>query len=387
MEQVALCQCDSYDKEVVRFAFRQGLDLLGVDAYLPGAGQTVFLKTNLLMRKSPESAVITHPAVVETVAAYFRERGARVIIGDSPGGPFLPGLLKAVYKESGLVEVAERTGSELNYDVSVIDVPSVGKERANTFPMVKAMVEADAIISLAKLKTHSMMMYSGATKNMYGVIAGMAKVDYHLRLPEYHDFAHLLVDVCETAKPVFSLIDGIVAMEGNGPSGGSPRQVGALIMGQNPYAVDWVGTGVFGMNQDDVPMLAAASARGLLQSEEISVLGKAIADLRIADLQLPDSRPIHFYNTKLPRFLSDWLDNAIKPRVKVDKSRCVGCGKCVSHCPPHAMTMENKIPKIDEKQCICCFCCQELCPENAIQIHRRFLGRFLMEHNQKKHQG
>lgn len=384
MEQVGLCRCHSYTKEEVERAFYQGVALLGADNFLPGKGQTVFLKTNLLMRKSPESAVITHPAVVEAVASYFKSRGARVIIGDSPGGPFLPAMLKAIYQTAGLVEVAERTGSQLNYDVSVVDVPSVCKDRSPFFPMVKAMVEADAIISLAKLKTHSMMMYSGAAKNMFGVIPGMAKVDYHLRLPEYDDFANVLVDICETAKPVFSVIDGIVAMEGNGPSGGMPREVGALIMGQNPYAVDLVGSAVLGMEADAIPLLQAAIERGLVSlPEQIAVQGESIAAMKVENLKLPASRPIHFYNTKLPRFLSDWLDKRLKPNVQIEKPTCIGCGKCANHCPPHAMTMiqygNKKIPRIDEKTCICCFCCQELCPENAIKISRGFLGKFLLE--------
>ncbi len=379
MEKVALCRCDSYELSEVERALWRGLDLLSAGSFLPDAGQTVFLKTNLLMAKSPESAVVTHPVVVEAVARYFKERGVKVIIGDSPGGPFLPGLLKAAYQAAGLIGVAERTGSLLNYDVSVATVSASVRDRTNTFPMVKAMLTANAIISIAKLKTHSMMMYSGAAKNMYGAIAGMAKVDYHLRLPEYHDFAHLLVDVCETVKPVFSIIDGIVAMEGNGPSGGTPRQVGALIMGQNPYAADWVGAGVLGMEPDDVPMLAAARERGLVQPENVSVLDESLAALQIPDLQLPDSRPIHFYNTKLPSFLSDWLDNRIKPRVRVDRNGCIGCGKCVAHCPPRAMELVGKVPCIDNKKCICCFCCQELCPEKAIEIYRGWLGRFLME--------
>lgn len=380
MEKVALCRCSSYEQNEVKKALSAGLDLLVAGNFLPSEGQTVFLKTNLLMGKSPDSAVVTHPTVVEAVAVYFKERGVRVIIGDSPGGPFLPGLLKAAYQAAGLTGVAERTGSQLNYDVSVAVVPAAVRDRTNTFPMVKAMLEADAIISIAKLKTHAMMMYSGAAKNMYGAIAGMAKVDYHLRLPQYHDFAHLLVDVCETARPVFSIIDGIVAMEGNGPSGGTPRQVGALIMGQNPYAVDWIGAGVLGMRLTDIPMLAAAKERRLVNPETVTVLGESLTDLQIADLQLPDSRPIHFYNTKLPGFFSDWLDNRIKPQVRVDRNCCVGCGKCVAHCPPHAMELVEKVPRIDKKKCICCFCCQELCPEKAIEIHRGWLGRFLMEH-------
>ncbi|MCI8336686.1 MAG: DUF362 domain-containing protein [Peptococcaceae bacterium] len=380
MEKVALCKCQSYEEKEIADALYQGFDLLAAEEFLPGAGQIVFLKTNLLMAKSPKSAVVTHPAVVEAVAAYFCKRGARVIIGDSPGGPFLPGLLKSAYHAAGLIGVAERTDSTLNYDVSVQEVLAAEKTRTNSFSMVKAMLEADAIISLAKLKTHSMMMYSGAAKNMYGAIAGMAKVDYHLRLPNYTDFAHLLVDVCETVKPVFSIIDGIVAMEGNGPSGGMPRQVGALVMGKNPYAVDWIGASVLGMSPEDIPMLAAARERGLVTPADIHIYGEELSTLQITDLQLPDSRPIHFYHQKLPGFLSDWLDNRIKPRVRVEKNRCIGCGKCVAHCPPRAMSLVDKVPKIAEKKCICCFCCQELCPEKAIEIYRGWLGRFLMEH-------
>lgn len=381
MEKVALCQCCSYQIEQLQSAFVRGLSLLGMEDKLPGKNQTVFLKTNLLMKKSPESAVITHPAVVEVVARYFRNRGAQVIIGDSPGGPFLPSILKSIYQASGLVEVAERTGSILNYDVSVVEVLSANKERSSSFPMVKAMVEADAIISLAKLKTHSMMMYSGAAKNMFGVIAGMAKVDYHLRVPEYQDFANLLVDICQTAKPVFSVIDGVVGMEGNGPSGGTPKEVGALVMGENPYAVDMVGASVLGMDWQTVPLLSAALKRELVPGwQDIQIVGEPLAALAVKNLKLPDSRPIHFYDHLLPPFLSHWLDGKIKPRVKIIPSSCIGCGRCVRHCPPKAMVMKNGMPQIDENICICCFCCQELCPENAITLQRGWLGRLLMHH-------
>ena len=115
MNTVNIIKCGNYESENVKKAVYEALN--GIDAIRLKItkGSRVLVKTNLVMRKSPEDAVTTHPMVVEAIVRYLQELGCKVIIGDSPGGPYAEWNLKAVYKAAGMFEVAERTGCELNF--------------------------------------------------------------------------------------------------------------------------------------------------------------------------------------------------------------------------------------------------------------------------------
>lgn len=373
MEKVALTHCDDYTKN----ALKRSVDILFQLVPPPvTSGDTVFLKANLLMAKRPDLAITTHPLLIGEIARRFLSRGCRVIVGDSPGGPFHVAALQHIYRVCGLTEAAKEFGFELNLDVASKEINYAAGQRGKQFTMVKAMVEADHLISIGKLKTHGMMLYTGAAKNMFGTIPGANKVQYHLNMPDYDDFARLLVDICRAAGPDYAIIDAVWGMEGNGPSGGTPKYVGALLAGENPFAVDCIGAALMGLAPESVPMLRVALENHFC-SNSPEILGDALTSFPQEPFRLPESKPIHFYRGKLPQPIADFLDNYTRPWPIFNGLDCNGCGICARSCPPQAILLQAGRPQVDLAKCIRCFCCHELCPNGAIEIKKRWLSHLL----------
>ncbi|WP_409228968.1 DUF362 domain-containing protein [Gudongella sp. SC589] len=334
---------------------------------------SVLVKTNLLKKNRPEDGVTTHPYVVEGVVRFLKAQGHHVIIGDSPGGPFNPIILKSVYEASGIADVAKRTGCTLNYDTSIIQVKPPNARVINNLKLVKAFTEVDYVVSCAKLKTHTMMTYTGAVKNLFGMIPGVTKADYHLKMNDVDNFANMLIDVCDFVDPLFSVIDGIQAMEGDGPSSGDIRELGLLLAGENLFELDYVATGITGLL--DSPVNRHAIERGLLVPDRIELFGTNIDGLKVEPFRLPGSTHVNFVSGRIPEFVKDFLLENIRPYPQVQARICVGCGICAANCPPKVISMKNHKAVIDTTDCIRCFCCHELCPEKAIKVKRHPLHR------------
>lgn len=382
MEQVNIARCGDYDYENVRNSVYKVLD--GIDGIKEKIyrGAKVLVKTNLLMRKRPEEAVITHPAVVEAVVRYMQDLGCEVIIGDSPGGPFAEWNLKSVYKASGMVEVAERTGCKLNYDTSVVEISNPAAKRLKTMQIIKVAKEVDFVISAAKLKTHGMMTYTGAVKNLFGVIPGLIKADYHLRMNSVDNFADHLIDICEAVKPIFSIIDGIEGMEGNGPSAGEKRKVGLILAAENPYALDTAASHIMGMEPLIVPTIRAAKERNLFSGsiKDLEIRGIQLIDIKIPPFRLPCTANVNFVGGRVPKYVEKFLMNNLRPKPVFNHELCVSCGDCKRSCPPGIIDMSSGKPVPDLSKCIRCFCCHELCPKNAVDIKKHWLYDKLLKH-------
>ncbi|TJX66930.1 DUF362 domain-containing protein [Soehngenia saccharolytica] len=336
---------------------------------------TVLVKTNLLKKNKPEDAVTTHPFVVEGVVRFFQSKGHEVIIGDSPGGPFNPHILKNFYTQAGLVEVSERTGCKLNYDTETIDVKVENGKVVNTLKLVKAFVDCDYVVSCAKLKTHTMMTYTGAVKNLFGTVPGVNKADYHLKMNDTLDFANLLIDICDYIKPVVSVIDGIHAMEGNGPSAGDIRKLGLLFAGANPFELDYVASDLVGIKNP--PTVTESLKRGLFDTASIEKIGLDFEKLNIVPFKLPESTHVNFISGKIPKFAENYVLDKFRPYPYVNKEKCIGCGICSANCPKKVITIKDKKANINTKNCIRCFCCHELCPEKAVSIKRHPLHKLI----------
>jgi uncharacterized protein (DUF362 family) len=257
----ALVRCGSYHIDQVEPALDQALKLTGgLDWVNPG--MRIVIKPNLLMRKHPDAACTTHPALLEALIRLLLARGAEVIVGDSPGGPFSEFWLKTVYDGTMMTQL-KRKGVVLNFDTSAMTVPYPQGKVLKNVDAAGFILQADAVVSFAKLKTHVFMNYTGAVKNLLGIVPGTVKAEYHHRFCSTEDFADMLVDVSEFVKPRLSIIDAVVCMEGNGPSGGEPRFVGAIIASTNPHHADLVGAELIGLDAYSVPTLKAAIDRNL----------------------------------------------------------------------------------------------------------------------------
>lgn len=377
--EVVLKYCPHYEANL-ETVLREGLAEIGGIQRFVCPGQKVFLKVNLLMKKSPEEAVTTHPAVIEAVVRLVQEAGGIPVIGDSPGGPYTVKALKAIYFRTGLQEVAEKTGAILNENVEQVVVPCPGGKIVKSLTVTKSIMDADVIIPISKLKTHAMMTFTGAVKVLFGVIPGLLKAEYHFKMPNIDDFANLLIDICDWVKPSLSIMDGIVGMEGDGPSGGRPRSIGALLLSPDPYALDAAAVNLIGLKPEYVPTIRAARERGYIsRMEEIELKGDDSSIWNIKDFALPKSMGVNFLdNYPIPKAVRRFAEKRIKPYPVFHHEECISCSDCVSSCPPKALTMnKNKKPQVDLQSCIRCFCCQELCPQKAVKITRPFLGRLI----------
>ncbi len=376
MSRVYIARCPDYDRTPVEAALHASLEALSDASTLIQAGQQVLLKVNLLQAQPPEKAVTTHPALVAAVARWVKSQGATPIIADSPGGLFNVRTLRHFYDVTGMADAAMDSGAVLNYDVGALQVPVPEGRATQMLDAIRVAVEADAIICLPKLKTHGLTQMTGAVKNLFGAVPGLTKGAYHARFPTVDRFSAMLIDNWLRHKPVLTVMDAVVGMEGDGPSGGDPRQIGLLLTSTDGIALDVVAAAVVGMPPASVPTVAAAKRRGLTSGrvEDVEIVGAELDSVRVPGFKLPRTGAPHtrMIPDAVPRFITNQL--LANPHAG---PKCTACGVCVQNCPVHAIDIVAGRAHTDLKRCIHCFCCQELCPENAVELHQPPLARLL----------
>ncbi|MFQ9801753.1 MAG: DUF362 domain-containing protein [Clostridia bacterium] len=263
---ISLYRCDQYEEGRVMESLRQAIAALGGwEAYLTPQ-DTVLLKLNLVMNKRPEAAATTHPVFVKALIRLLQEYGCRVVIGDSPGGLFNVTALGRIYRGTGIESIAEETGAILNHNTGSMDVQNPDGQVMKSLTMTAMLRDVDKVISVSKLKTHGMMTFTGAVKNMFGVIPGTMKAEYHVRMPQADDFADALLDICHAAALVLSLYGWHNRHGGQWACRGRPRAVGAVLASSNPYRLDLAACSLIGLSMEQVPTLRRAYARGWIPS-------------------------------------------------------------------------------------------------------------------------
>ncbi len=378
---VSLVKCESYGEAFVREALVEALDAIGGLDFVE-KGMTVAIKTNLVSAMAPDTAATTHPTMLGELIKLLFEKGVKeVIVGDSPGGLYTAAFVNRVYKVTGMREL-EKLGALLNDDYSVKEVDYPEGKVLHHFTYTAYLDKADAIIDFCKLKTHGMMGMSAAAKNMFGCIPGVMKPEYHYRFPKHDDFARMIVDLDSFFKIRLCICDAVVGMEGNGPTMGTPRQIGAVLASTSPHQLDLVAASLIGLTKADVPTLEAAFERELIPetAAELSVYGTP-EDFFISDFKnIPAQSSVEFkkdsskFFGKLTKF---FISSALRSKPAPKKDECVGCEVCMKICPAKAIVMEQGKPVIDRKACIRCFCCQEFCPKGAMKVKRTFIAKLL----------
>ena len=375
---VAVVRCKTYDVEAVKPALEEALNAVnGLDFVKPG--MKIIIKPNLVSFKKPDAAATTHPALLEALVEMLLARGAdvksSVQLCTELFKPHSLPLLNRVYAATGMDRL-EKLGAKLNRNMNekTVDFPE-GKVLKN-FTYTEYLDEADAIIDFCKLKSHGMLGMSAAVKNLFGTIPGLKKPEVHYKFQNDAEFADMLVDLNEYFKPRLAICDAVVGMEGNGPTAGTPRQIGAIIASKSTYYADVVGAELIGMNIDGLPTLQAAYERGFApaSSKNLRVYGD-IRALTVDDFKAPPVRGLSFMRKgNVLHFISK---AALEHKPTLKKRFCVGCGKCARICPAKAIEMKNKKPHINREKCIRCFCCQEFCPRAAMVAHRPLAAKVL----------
>ncbi|NLC70008.1 MAG: DUF362 domain-containing protein [Desulfuromonadaceae bacterium] len=367
---VSIISASGYGAEIILAALRELLAPLGGMAAFVRPGQRVLIKPNMLSARPPEKAVTTHPEVVRGIIRLVQECGGVPWVGDSPG----VGSTLSVAAKCGILDVVRDTGAALAHFRESVPFPhDIG--RFPRLEIAREALEADVIINLPKLKTHQMMGGTGAIKNLFGVVVGLRKVNLHLQAgSDKALFARLLLDLARHVAPALTVVDAVMAMEGNGPGSGTPVAVGALLGGCNPLAVDTAAFAMLGLRPDAVWTQKIAREEGCPGSflDDLELFGPPLESLRPPSFRPAREGDIGF---GIPSFLRRGLNKSLSALPEVDMGRCLLCGICQRHCPVEAISVHAGFLEIDKRLCIGCFCCQELCPEGAIEARQGILLR------------
>ena len=379
---VALVPVSSYEQAEVDAAVRTGIELLGGIGAFVKPEEKILLKPNLLSGALPQKAITTHPAVFSAVAGLLREAGYRHIqYGDSPGNPATsPEKASAA---SGIAEAAEKWQLEkADFDTgSVVRFPEGRK--AHSFFLCRGVQEADAVISICKMKTHALERITGGVKNLYGCVCGVKKAAGHAQYPSSEAFAEMLADLNRCVHPRLHIMDGIVAREGNGPTSGVTRAMNVMLFSADPVAMDAVFCALIDLDPAAVPTCVSGEEAGLgtMRAERIRILTPE-GELTCAEAAAKYGQPdFDVRREKLSRSLMMKLVPllpALQDKPQVDRKKCIACGLCEKACPVPEKAVHSgsgQKAKYDYRKCIRCYCCQEMCPAKAITVHHGWFTR------------
>ncbi|MCX5727019.1 MAG: DUF362 domain-containing protein [Candidatus Saganbacteria bacterium] len=377
MSKVYIVKCADYGNVEMKLA--ELLEMMGGIEQFVKPEQRIALKPNMLLAAEPGKAITTHPSLVAAAGKFFGKVAGSVILAESPGAGYTydKKSLEKTYKMCGMQDIAKNAGIELSYDTSFETVSFPAGKLVKRFEIITPIRQSDCYINLCKLKTHGLMFMTGGVKNIFGVIPGRTKTGYHGTMTTAELFAGMLLDLAALVPPKLTIMDAVVGMEGEGPSNGTPRQIGLLIASPDPLSLDIVVSEIMGIPEEKNPLLVEAKKRNMHPSSitDVQIIGMPLDQLRIHDFKLPSS-----FTKQNTRGLISFFGPVAKTLFTVDpriiKSKCVACGACKKACPRDAIEI-NKVAAIDKKKCIRCYCCHEMCQYDAIELHQSFLYKMV----------
>lgn len=368
--KVSIVKCNSYEPAAVQQGIKKAVDLLGGITSLIKPNSKVLVKPNLLMSKSPDCGITTHPEVVRAVIRILKEINCKIVVGDGPSvwGRYIENV-DEVYEITGIKKVCQDEQVRLiNFDK---------RRMRDKFPLTVELDECDHLISLPKFKTHEFTLITGAIKNLFGLVSGTYKTELHKNYFVPAEFAKILVDIYQEAKPSLTIIDGILAMEGDGPAtGGITRQLDLLLAGSDCVALDTVMAKIMGITQQEVLTTKEAALRNLGEAvlKRIEIVGEDMDKLNIRPFILPKNSE---KKTNLPPIIKKIFKTLIRYYPYSLRSKCTRCGHCVNVCPNQCIRLKKSGIDVDYKKCIACFCCQEACPAAAIGVKKSLLAKLI----------
>ncbi|MGB4593001.1 MAG: DUF362 domain-containing protein [Coriobacteriia bacterium] len=375
---VAVVRCESYDEKLVFDAVGRALELLGGATRFVQPGERILLKPNLLVGSAPDACVTTHPTVFAAVARHLAAADVALSYGDSPGF----GSTEGAARKSGLVDVAESLGIPLADFSDGRQVSFPDGHLIKQFFLANGVLDTDGLVSLAKFKTHGLTRMTGAVKNQFGCIVGMRKGEFHARMPDVDSFCRMLVDLNRAVAPRLFVMDGIVAMEGNGPRSGDPRPMRVIMASDDPVAMDATVARMMALDPMLVGTITHGQDAGLGTYTDIEYVGDPVDEFVALDYNV-NRRPL---STTPAMGAGAFVKRFVVPKPVIRPDRCTACGTCVKVCPvsPKAVNWatpggaaDKRPPKHDYSLCIRCYCCQEMCPEKAIEVDVPLLGHLI----------
>ncbi len=352
--KVSIVDCDSYDPDIVYKAVEDAINKIGfkIPRY-----KKVLIKPNVLGQHKPESNITTHPIVVEAVARLFLKNDCQVIIGESSGFYKNGGTNKALLL-SGMEEIAKKHKIQL-VNLETVPIKEIYDREAIVYknPQISSLIfECDLIVNLPKLKTHTLMKYTGAVKNTFGCIPGGRKQKLHVLAQKEKRFGQLLVDIYKNIKPGLNIMDAVIGLEGNGPgSAGTSKKTGLILASENACELDIVASEIIGYDPYEIYTNRFCKERGLTGQIEI------VGEMR----HIPYRKPVNV--SRMPSWINNWVMHHAAMDPYAIKEKCIRCGVCKGICPVDAIRMAP-YPKIEKSRCINCYCCHENCPHDAMGL-------------------
>ena len=364
---VSIVKCPDYSGETVRSSIKKAVDLIGGMEKFIFDGQRVLIKPNLCLPEPPEKSITTHPEIVRQTVNLCLERMTDVTVGDNPVGVLDISRLDYIWKKTGMKLLSEEMCFKQSFLLyNLLRYTSVINGKEQEYYISKDLFDFDCIINLPKFKTHTLMTFTGAVKNLFGVLPGNSKRMLHCSLPAHEHFAKLLLDLHRIVQPRLNIMDAVTVLEGDGPgSGGKNRKIGLIMASDNGIALDIVASSLMNIHPGDVPTNNVAIRDGYFQHGyfDITVVGEDMDKCRINDFLLPST---HLYNQNIIRKLF----SIAKTSIHIDQQACSRCGLCQVSCPIGAIRSQNNRINVVNEECISCMLCHEICPCAAIQIER-----------------
>lgn len=377
---VAVARCADYSRS--QRAIFEALEMLypGSDALKNlFAGKRVLLKVNLMKGMRPESAINTNPEFVAALVRCVRDADGEAMVGDSSG---VLGCTVAAFEASGIGQAVHEAGGDvLDFDsCEQVDLPLDGvvlnpdRLKGARFTVPKILFDADILITVPKLKTHTLTGITCALKNQVGAIVGGQKCRIHEFAPTPESLAHAILDIAAALPVRLAIVDAVTGLAGQGMGTPAvPVNAGAVVAGENLVAVDSVCARIAGFSPDEIDMCRLGAGRGMgpCREEEIDLRGDAPA----MKFERAGFEPKRF--APFARFYYRTRGRSVKPVV--DNLRCSKCGECAEKCPVDAIAM-NPFPVIGSG-CVRCYLCRAVCPEGAISLR---CGRLLRSSFRRK---
>ncbi len=361
--RVAFVAQKNYEPQSLERAIRRSIELCGFDL-AAAHGARVLLKPNMLGAYPPEMGVTTHPAFVAAVGRIFKQAGASVSAGDSPNGVY---PLERTWEATGMRAACMEAGlAEERFEAG-------GSVTNGGLFIARAVLDADIVVNLPKFKTHGLTILTLAAKNLYGCINGMQKTRLHRECKTLAEFAEVVARTAGIVKPALTIIDGIVAMDGNGPSAGDLVDLGVIAAGTDVQSLDAACCALIGLDPKELDTLAAAKRLGLWDDDErIEIAGDGLDSLRPKKFTLPVTYTRGMRDWWISKFVAARIWSSMRAQPVIDEARCVRCLLCIDACPVAAIDRKavDSVPLIDDEACIQCFCCHEICPQKAVDIKK-----------------
>lgn len=376
---VSLLRCESYDLDLVTNKLNELIDLLGGIKKYVKKDSKVFLKLNCVGPFAPEMGITTHPIVVEAMIKLIKTQTDNITIGDNPAVREITFTLK----KNGIYPLIDKYNLKVLNPKDICIINNSNFKKYSSFEVTSDMVNCDTLINLAKMKTHTLTYMTGAQKNYFGLVYGLNKSGWHVKANNPYDFSEALNDLYGALlasfkdKTILNVIDGIVGLEGEGPStGGKPKNGYCLIGSTDAISADVIACKIAKLDTNKLILANVGHERKLGQKENISILGNKLSDFEDVSFSPANSAS---GNIGLKLIQKPFFRNLLLEHPIINHTKCIKCGECAKICPVHTMVIKPKeLPHLKKSKCIRCWCCAEVCPQNAIiKSKRPIIGRII----------